>query len=253
MPDFFIPGAPKCGTTALYRYLATHPAIAMSSRKEPGYWSPDLGRRDRVSGREAYLRLWEGAPEGALRGEATANYLRSAVAIPSILAERPDARFVVMLRNPSDMAVSLHSELVKTYHEDVGDFERAWRLQETRRQGLRIPPECVDPRLLDYAWGCALGDQVERLAWCRTRTGTSSSTPTSSRTLAASTCRSCRSSASRTTAAVSSSLRTSERTSAAPGSPASTAHFRKGSGRSTRRRAPLRYAPASARHGSSTG
>ena len=147
----------------MHGYLATHPGIAMSRRKEPGYWSPDLGRRDPVRDRIAYLALWDGAPEDALRGEATANYLRSAVAVPAILAERPDARFVVMLRDPVDMVVSFHAELVKTYHEDVSDLERAWRLQDVRRQGRRIPVECADPRLLDYARVCATGDQLERL------------------------------------------------------------------------------------------
>lgn len=162
-PDFVIAGAAKSGTTALYSYLRSHPQVAMSEKKEPAFWSTDLEGHalDRVLDRAEYLQLWSGAEPAALRGEASTNYLRSEVAVPALLAERPDARFVVLLRNPVEMAAAFHSQLVKTFQEDVGDFERAWRLQPPRRRGLHIPPECRAPTLLQYERVCAVGDQLE--------------------------------------------------------------------------------------------
>jgi Sulfotransferase family len=162
LPDFYIAGAPKCGTSALYAYLNTHPGTAMSRRKEPSYWATDIMKREACLSLEAYLEQWDGAPPQALRGEASPNYLRSAVAIPRIREATPEARFILILRNPIDMASAWHSQLIRTFDEDVADFEKAWRLQATRLEGRRIPPECIEPEYLQYKRVCALGDQLER-------------------------------------------------------------------------------------------
>ena len=54
-PDFFIFGAPKCGTTALYEYLSRHPGVAMSSVKEPQYFCTDFPDILQVHGGEVLL------------------------------------------------------------------------------------------------------------------------------------------------------------------------------------------------------
>ena len=161
-PDFAIVGAPRCGTTALHTYLSTHPCISMSSRKEPHFWSPDVPRMLMVSNPADYAALWSGAPPGSLRGEASPDYLRSQVAVPRLLAGRPDMRFVAMVRNPVDLVTSLHSIMVLSLNEDVRDFEAAWRLQTSRQRGQRIPPECVEPVMLQYEAYGSIGDQLER-------------------------------------------------------------------------------------------
>src|SRR5687768_18118049 len=97
-PDFAIVGAPKCGTTALYTYLATHPGIAMSARKEPSFWSRDVDTSWRLKDRADYDAMWVDAPPGALRGEASPYYLQSRVAIPELLSARPDVRLIAMIR-----------------------------------------------------------------------------------------------------------------------------------------------------------
>ena len=47
-PNFFIVGAPKCGTTALYEYLRPHPNVFMPEIKEPHYFAKDLGTYPRI-------------------------------------------------------------------------------------------------------------------------------------------------------------------------------------------------------------
>jgi hypothetical protein len=89
-PDFVIVGAPKCGTTSLYTYLATHPQISMASQKEPFFWSPDVVNRGMVTDPQRYAALWDGAAPDALRGEASADYILSERAIPDLLRSRPD-------------------------------------------------------------------------------------------------------------------------------------------------------------------
>ena len=160
-PDFAIVGAPKCGTTALYSYLATHPGIAMSRFKEPGFWSRDIGYLWRLTDRAAYDAMWADAPPGALRGEATPSLIQSQVAIPELLASRPDVRLIAMIRNPVELVASRHANLIADYLEDA-DLETAWRLQERRRRGEALPPRCPEPEQFQYRAYAAIGDQLER-------------------------------------------------------------------------------------------
>jgi hypothetical protein len=166
-PNFFIVGAPKCGTTALYRYLQPHPHIFMPEIKEPHFFAKDLGTYPRIKTMEEYLALFAGATGEHLRvGEASVYYLRSSVAIRGIREFNPDARLIAMFRNPVDMVYSLHSQLLYVAEEDVSDFETAWRLQERRSRGLDLPPRIRSPLLVQYAQVGQFGTQAERLLSC---------------------------------------------------------------------------------------
>jgi hypothetical protein len=163
-PNFFIVGAPKCGTTALYEYLRPHPNIYMSTLKEPHFFAKDLGTYPAVKTLEHYARLFAESTDQHLGiGEASVYYLRSSVAIPNIRAFNPDARIIAMFRNPVDMVYSLHSQLLYWSEEVEQDFEAAWRLQERRRQGLDVPPGSRGSFLLQYAEVGRFGTQTERL------------------------------------------------------------------------------------------
>jgi hypothetical protein len=163
-PDFFIVGAPKCGTTALYEYLRPHPRIFMPEVKEPHFFATDLGPYREVQSQEAYTELFTGASERHLRvGEASVYYLRSAAALPNIRAFNPDAKIIAMFRNPVDMVYSLHSQLLYWSLECEDDFETAWRLQERRARGLDLPDRIPSPLLVQYADIGRFGTQAERV------------------------------------------------------------------------------------------
>jgi hypothetical protein len=68
-----------------------------------------------------------------------------------------------MFRNPVDMVYSYHSQLLYVAEETESDFERAWRLQERRHQGLDIPPGSRGAFLLQYANIAQFGTQAQRL------------------------------------------------------------------------------------------
>jgi Sulfotransferase domain len=166
-PNFFIAGAPKCGTTALYRYLQPHPNIFMPEIKEPHFFAQDLGTYPRIKTAEDYSALFAGAGEQHLRvGEASVYYLRSTVAIPAIRVFNPEARIIAMFRNPVDMVYSLHSQLLYVAEENVADFEAAWRLQERRSRGLDLPPRIRSPLLVQYTDIGRFGTQTQRLLSC---------------------------------------------------------------------------------------
>jgi hypothetical protein len=113
-PEFFIVGAPRAGTSSLWDYLDQHPQIFMSRLKEPHFFA---GRKPEfvavVSDEAAYLRLFEPARIGQIRGEASPSYLRDPAAPAAIGRVRPDARIVVMLREPVSRAYSCYWHSVR--------------------------------------------------------------------------------------------------------------------------------------------
>jgi hypothetical protein len=164
IPNFFIVGAPKAGTTALYEYLRRHPLVCMSSRKEPHYFAMDFPDYPSFRSRSDYLKLFQHCqPEHYAVGEASVLYLCSDVALGNIRRFNPDARIIVMLRNPVDLVFSLHGQALFNFNEDEADFERAWYLQAERAQGRNLPPGCRESRILQYRFMGSLGLQVKRL------------------------------------------------------------------------------------------
>ncbi len=163
-PNFFIVGAPKCGTTALSEYLRDHPNIYISEPKEPHYFTFDFEQYRVTKTWEEYINLFaQSTREHTAVGEGSVFYLFSTVALNKIREYDPEAKIIVMLRNPVDMIYSFHSQLVFTADESEKSFEKAWRLQETRQQGKQIPTQCREAAFLQYAQMGKLGEQVERL------------------------------------------------------------------------------------------
>lgn len=163
-PNFFLVGAAKCGTTSFQEYLAGHPRILMSTPKEPCYFAKDLTYPNAPRNDEEYLRCFAGARDDHLiLGEASVDYLYSQVAVPNALRFSPEARFMVMVRNPIDMARSLHAYSYQVLLEDVEDFETAWRLQDERAAGRSLPRVCHQRDFVLYGRLCSLGEQVARL------------------------------------------------------------------------------------------
>lgn len=160
-PNFFIVGAPKCGTTAMYQYLRQHPEIYMA-RKELNYFG-GAERTTYPKGRlEDYLRTFGGATDEKWVGEASVFYLFSRVAAANIKEFCPYARVIVMLRNPVDMLPSLHSQLLYNGDEDIDDFEIALSLQSARKNGQHIPRHCHTYYGLQYYEVAAYTSQLER-------------------------------------------------------------------------------------------
>ncbi|MGM0650462.1 MAG: sulfotransferase domain-containing protein [Bacteroidota bacterium] len=104
------------------------------------------------------------ASKKKLAGEGTIWYLYSREAVPNILEFQPDAKFIVMIRDPVEIAYAMYSEhLSRKVNEDVEDFETAWNLQEIRMKGKHLPPDCRDPKLVQYREIAMIGKQIHRL------------------------------------------------------------------------------------------
>ncbi len=104
-PNFFIIGAPKAGTTALYHRLIEHPDVFMPALKEPHFFS-EADVPNRPQSLEAYLALFEGATTERAVGEASTSYLNSPEAPARLHSFAPEARIVAVLRHPVERAFS---------------------------------------------------------------------------------------------------------------------------------------------------
>lgn len=163
MPDLFLVGAPRSGTTSLYTYLKQHPEIYLSVLKEPHYWSRDLSRPPQaVTDEDLYLGLFAAAGDARWVGEGSVWYLHSAAAARGIAEASPAARILVMLRRPVDMMFSLHGLYTRTGNEDLPAFEDALAAEEERRRGERIPAAAYFPEGLLYTEAARFSPSLRR-------------------------------------------------------------------------------------------
>jgi Sulfotransferase domain len=168
LPDFFVAGAPKAGTTALHAALARHPSLYLSAVKEPKFFltgGPPPARggpgdvrtyREHVWQRQDYEALFEGAPAGQLRGESTPFYLYRHDAQLRIRALIPTARLIIVLRDPVERAHSNWTHLWSAGLDPVGDF-----VQACAEEDRRIKAGWAD--FWHYLALGRYGEQLERL------------------------------------------------------------------------------------------
>ncbi|WP_340267112.1 sulfotransferase domain-containing protein [Sphingobium mellinum] len=160
-PNFFIVGAPKCGTTAWVEYLRSHPDIFFSKAKEPHHFSRDFPKWNFVSDPDDYLALFADSGGASEVGEGSVRYLYSKVAAREIHNFNPAARILIFLRDQQDFLPSLHHQQLYNGDETIEDFEQVWRLSG-RRPASTIPAYCREPSFLDYAAMGRFHEQIER-------------------------------------------------------------------------------------------
>jgi hypothetical protein len=173
IPDFFVVGHPKCGTTALYEMLRLHPQVFMPDLKESWFFATEL-LRDLPSVSIAipdgipktlgeYLALFDGAMPEQLAGEASPLYLWSRLAASGIAELQPDARIIAVFREPASFLRSLHLELVQRNQEPEKDLRRAIHVEEARRQGRYVSPSAwYWPTVVRYSDYVRYAQQLRR-------------------------------------------------------------------------------------------
>jgi hypothetical protein len=137
-PNFFVVGAPKSGTTSLYFYLKKHPQVYLPRIKELNFFCNDLHFNFPLLSVEQFADYYSDYNGEVATGEVSVWNLYSKNAAANIYQYQPEAKIIIMLRNPVDMIYALHSNHVFNNNEIITDFEEALNAQEDRKLGLRI-------------------------------------------------------------------------------------------------------------------
>jgi hypothetical protein len=144
LPDFLVAGVPKAGTTALHAALSAHPHLYLSPIKEPKFFLTDgppptkggpgdaLTYREHIWQRDKYEALFDAARPGVLLGEATPFYLYDPDAMRRIHDLLPEAKLIVIIRDPVERAHSNWTHLWSAGLEPVGDFVQACAEEDRR-------------------------------------------------------------------------------------------------------------------------
>ncbi len=162
IPNFFIVGAPKCATTAMDTYLAAHPDIYMSPRKEMHFFARDLRPDPDGVVAERYRRAFSGVAAERIVGESSVFYMLSEVAAREIAAFQPQAKILIMLRDPIEVIASHHSQIVYEGYETETDLARALALEESRRAAHAGRALTIPEKVLHYRDVVRFADQIER-------------------------------------------------------------------------------------------
>ena len=141
LPNFFIIGAQRCGTTSLYSYLQGHPRVSSGLKKEISFFDKRyqkglLWYRSQFPS-FFFCKKLAGSQKAQIRlGDATPEYLFHPHAAQRIFSNMPDAKIIVMLRNPVDRAYSHYQHSVRFKFETL-PFEKAIDQEEKRLEGER--------------------------------------------------------------------------------------------------------------------
>jgi len=126
IPNLFIIGAMKSGTSSLHSYLSTHPEIFMCEPKEPAYFVLEEGWS---RGEAWYRSLFEAAGDARIIGESSTSYSKRPTydgVVERIAAFSPDARFIYIMRDPVERTISQYWHMVR-WHGEARDMLSAIR------------------------------------------------------------------------------------------------------------------------------
>ncbi len=167
LPDFFVVGHAKSGTTALHGMLAQHPRVHLGL-KEPRYFMPELRERDiprpnaTPQTLDEYRAWFAGAAPGQLIGDISPDYLWSQESARLIAETTPEARIIAIFREPASFLRSLHRQRLRNYVEVEPSLRRALELEPARREGREIPTDTYWPGALLYSEQTRYVEQLRR-------------------------------------------------------------------------------------------
>lgn len=160
LPNFFILGAGRCGTTSLAIALNAHPDVFIPAIKEPSFFASSF---QWVKDPARYVSLYEPAGASAAVGDASHIYLEDPESPRILQAFFPDARFVLVFRHPADRALGLYARMVEGGYEMHRSFERALDAEDRRFHSERFRRTCRQSFWnYMYVRSGLFGEQVQR-------------------------------------------------------------------------------------------
>lgn len=172
IPNLFIVGHPRSGTSSLHYYLKQHPDIFMTAIKEPNFFARDF-RNDSDNfhkkklyfpyrSESQYLSLYKKWTDERIAGEATATNLCSKVSAREISRFNPASKIIMMFREPVEFLHSFHSAARFALGEHLEDFKTAIAAEKDRRKGRDFGKRVITPSWLFYSEFVKYSEQIER-------------------------------------------------------------------------------------------
>ena len=172
IPNLFIAGLPRSGTSSLHYYLGQHPEIFMTRIKEPNFFACDFHEESDAfhnkqlyfpyRTREKYLRLYKHWKNEKIAGEASWTSLYSKMAARRIQQFNPKAKIIIALREPVSFLYSYHSAATFALGEGIQDFKEALTIETERKNGKSLGKRVIVPSWLFYSEFARYADHVQR-------------------------------------------------------------------------------------------
>ena len=143
VPNLFILGAGKCGTTSLHFLLGRHPEIHLNAIKEPTFFCSYF---QVIKNPADYFRLFDS--DKKYRVDSSHAYMSNPETPAMISALFPDAKFIVIMRSPKQRAYSLYRHMRRMLHpdglpvEDLATFEDALNAEGDRLNSFTFAHDC---------------------------------------------------------------------------------------------------------------
>ncbi len=134
VPNLFIVGSQKAGTSSLRDWLNQHPDIWFLMSLEPNLFADDVEGCEDYTDKEWYLSLFPVNLKEKYVGEKSARYLYSRESARRIKKFNPEAKIIIILREPAEMIFSSFRHLRRSGLEPISDFNQALRLEEKRKE-----------------------------------------------------------------------------------------------------------------------
>lgn len=162
IPNLFLIGAPKCGTTSLFDYLDRYEEISGGIHKEPHFFCDDMESMRTARSMDQYLGFYgSNRRRGKYLIDASTCYIYSQTAVANIIQFQPDAKVILILRNPIDLVRSLHDHFRFRQLEPVEDLSTAWNLGPIETRIPSFARRAPNPGQLSYKRAGSLGKDLE--------------------------------------------------------------------------------------------
>ena len=172
IPNVFIVGAQKCGTTAVFHYLSKHPDVFVSDPKEAKHFCVDIFKEsDDFYGKPRfftafrnlndYLSLFSGVKKKHVCVAPTLS-LYSKAAAKKIYEFNTKAKVIIMIREPVSFLHSYHNQMYLNLQENEKDFSKALLLEEKRKEAKHLPHNVMFPSALYYRNVATFSEQISR-------------------------------------------------------------------------------------------
>ena len=162
-PNFFFVGHTRSGTTSLKEELNQHPEIFFYYAKSWQKPNGPFGFESSFKNDEEFLEEFRGVKEKRV-GQKCGDYLSCPWAAERIKKFSPNAKIIMILRNPIDVMYSLHATMLyRETVEDIEDFEEALKMEKIRKKknGHKVIPMKYHPHML-YRETVRYPQQVKR-------------------------------------------------------------------------------------------